>query len=323
MNLLVQKKTRVFSQPDLVLKDFLRRVENFMDLINAILFQGRALIDKNSLVLCDANGTTHFAFEDVVIGIGKQRDVLMRCTVNGIPILIGLENQSTIDYSMPFRVMLYDMITYHQQFMNQDRDKRKSFHPIPVLTLVLYSGDKTWHQPYSLVDRMEVPEELKGLVNDWKGNIYDIKDINTKWLKNSSVKRVIEAVQKIYRWDKNVESLNDLVLSKEEAIVVAVMTNTKELIMKLEEEESEEIRMCEVFDSFVREREQQGIVQGIKQGELQAKVKMLCKQLTKKLGFVSKDLMMKIEVSPEDKLDQLTIKIFDIENEKDVLDILS
>ncbi|MFR7592946.1 MAG: DUF4351 domain-containing protein, partial [Longibaculum sp.] len=81
--------------------------------------------------------------------------------------------------------------------------------------------------------------------------------------------------------------------------------------------------MCEVFDSFVREREQQGIVQGIKQGELQAKIKMLCKQLTKKLGFVSKDLMMKIEVSPEDKLDQLTIKIFDIENEKDVLDILS
>ena len=220
---------------------------------------------------------------------------------------------------MPFRVMLYDMITYHQQFMHQDRDKRKSFHPIPVLTLVLYSGDKTWHQPYSLVDRMEVPEELKGLVNDWKGNIYDIKDINTKWLKNPHVKRVIEAVQKIYRWDKNVESLNDLVLSKEEAIVVAVMTNTKELIMKLEEEESEEIRMCEVFDSFVREREQQGI----KQGELQAKIKMLCKLLTKKLGFVSKDLMMKIEVSPEDKLDQLTIKIFDIENEKDVLDILS
>ena len=166
---------------------------------------------------------------------------------------------------------------------------------------------------------MEVPEELKGLVNDWKGNIYDIKDINTKWLKNPRVKRVIEAVQKIYRWDKNVESLNDLVLSKEEAIVVAVMTNTKELIMKLEEEESEEIRMCEVFDSFVREREQQGI----KQGELQAKIKMLCKLLTKKLGFVSKDLMMKVEVSPEDKLDQLTIKIFDIENEKDVLDILN
>ncbi len=69
--------------------------------------------------------------------------------------------------------------------------------------------------------------------------------------------------------------------------------------------------MCEVFDSFVREREMKG------------KVSLLVKLLKQKLGFISKDLITKMEVSPEDKLDQLTIKIFDIENEKDVLDILS
>ncbi|MFR7592894.1 MAG: DUF4351 domain-containing protein, partial [Longibaculum sp.] len=78
---------------------------------------------------------------------------------------------------------------------------------------------------------------------------------------------------------------------------------------------SEEIRMCEVFDSFVREREMKGMMKG--------KVSLLIQLLKQKLGFVSKDLMMKIEVSSEEKLDQLTIKIFDIENEKDVLDILS
>ena len=32
---------------------------------------------------------------------------------------------------------------------------------------------------------------------------------------------------------------------------------------------------------------------------------------------------MQIEVSPKDKLDQLTIKIFDVEDEEDVLEILS
>ena len=51
-----------------------------------------------------------------MIGVGKQRDVLMKCTVNGVAILLGLENQSTVDYSMPFRVMDYDTITYQQQF---------------------------------------------------------------------------------------------------------------------------------------------------------------------------------------------------------------
>ena len=335
MSLLIQKQTKLISKPDLIYKDFFKKVENFMDLMNALLFQGKALIDENSLVLCDANATTHFEFDDEVIGVGKQRDVLMKCTVNGVAILLGLENQSTVDYSMPFRVMDYDTITYQQQFNLQDEDKRKSFHPIPVLTLVLYSGDKLWHQPYSLIERMEIPEALKGWVNNWNGNIYDIKDIRVEWLKNPKVKAVIEGVQRIYQWDRDKESLNDLVLSKEEAIVVAIMTNSEELVIRLEKEESEEIKMCEVIDSYARERElqgmkqgiKQGMKQGIKQGELQGmmkeKIVLLIKLLKQKLGHVSKELVMQIEVSPEDKLDQLTIKIFDVEDEEDVLEILS
>ena len=335
MSLLIQKQTKLTSKPDLIYKDFFKKVENFMDLMNAMLFQGRALIDENSFVLCDANATTHFEFDDEVLGVGKQRDVLMKCTVNGVAILLGLENQSTVDYSMPFRVMDYDTITYQQQFNLQDEDKRKSFHPIPVLTLVLYSGDKLWHQPYSLIERMEIPEALKGWVNNWNGNIYDIKDIRVEWLKNPKVKAVIEGVQRIYQWDRDKESLNDLVLSKEEAIVVAIMTNSEELVIRLEKEESEEIKMCEVIDSYARERElqgmkqgiKQGMKQGIKQGELQGmmkeKISLLVRQLKQKLGHVSKELVMQIEVSPEDKLDQLTIKIFDVEDEEDVLEILS
>ena len=109
------------------------------------------------------------------------------------------------------------------------------------------------------------------------------------------------------------------------------MTNSEELVIRLEKEESEEIKMCEVIDSYVRERElqgmKQGMKQGIKQGELQGmmkeKISLLVRQLKEKLGHVSKELVMQIEVSPKDKLDQLTIKIFDVEDEEDVLEILS
>ena len=117
------------------------------------------------------------------------------------------------------------------------------------------------------------------------------------------------------------------------------MTNSEELVIRLEKEESEEIKMCEVIDSYARERElqgmkqgikqgmKQGVKQGIKQGELQGmmkeKIVLLIKLLKQKLGHVSKELVMQIEVSPEDKLDQLTIKIFDVEDEEDVLEILS
>ncbi|WP_270639985.1 DUF4351 domain-containing protein [Longibaculum muris] len=97
------------------------------------------------------------------------------------------------------------------------------------------------------------------------------------------------------------------------------MTNSEELVIRLEKEESEEIKMCEVIDSYARERE----LQGIKQGMMKEKIVLLIKLLKQKLGHVSKELVMQIEVSPEDKLDQLTIKIFNVEDEEDVLEILS
>ena len=97
------------------------------------------------------------------------------------------------------------------------------------------------------------------------------------------------------------------------------MTNSEELVIRLEKEESEEIKMCEVIDSYARERE----LQGMKQGMMKEKIVLLIKLLKQKLGHVSKELVMQIEVSPEDKLDQLTIKIFDVEDEEDVLEILS
>lgn len=56
---------------------------------------------------------------------------------------------------------------------------------------------------------------------------------------------------------------------------------------------------------------------------MKEKISLLVRQLKQKLGHVSKELVMQIEVSPEDKLDQLTIKIFDVEDEEDVLEILS
>ena len=49
------------------------------------------------------------------------------------------------------------------------------------------------------------------------------------------VKAVIEGVQRIYQWDRDKESLNDLVLSKDEAIVVAIMTNSEELGYQIRE----------------------------------------------------------------------------------------
>ena len=136
-------------------------------------------------------------------------------------------------------------------------------------------------------------------------------------------------------------------LSKEVAIVVAVMTNSEELVIRIEKEEREEVDMCQVLEEFKLESEmrglekgrslglkqgikqglnqgiKQGIKQGLDQGVKQGKIQTIVNQLKSKFGFVSKELIMKIEESSDDKIDALTIKIIDAKSEEELMNVLS
>ena len=136
-------------------------------------------------------------------------------------------------------------------------------------------------------------------------------------------------------------------LYKKVAIIVAVMTNSEELVIRIEKEEREEVDMCQVLEEFKLESEmrglergrslglkqgikqglnqgiKQGIKQGLDQGVKQGKIQTIVNQLKSKFGFVSKELIMKIEESSEDKIDALTIKIIDARSEEELMKVLS
>ena len=335
INTLTYQEPKQQSKQDKILRGFFKVKAHFADIINAMLFDGKDIIHANELLLCDSDETIYFVYENRINVMERRRDILMHATVNGIPVYIGLEIQSTINYSMPYRLLLYDTMTYHLQYKLIDKDHREHFRPTGVMSTVLYSGDRTWHQPHSLLDRILVPEPLKGLMNTWKGNIRDIKEINVELLRNEKVKSLVSAVQTIYRWNKDTSTIRELVLSKEVAIVVAVMTNSEELVIRIEKEEREEVDMCQVLEEFKLESEmrglekgcslglKQGIKQGLDQGVKQGKIQTIVNQLKSKFGFVSKELIMKIEESSDDKIDALTIKIIDARSEEELIEILS
>ena len=315
INTLTYQEPKQQSKQDKILRGFFKVKTHFADIINAMLFEGKDVIHANELLLCDSDETIYFVYENRINVMERRRDILMHATVNGIPVYIGLEIQSTINYSMPYRLLLYDTMTYHLQYKLIDRDHREHFRPTGVMSTVLYSGDRTWHQPHSLLDRIQVPEPLKGLMNTWKGNIRDIKEINVELLRNEKVKSLVSAVQTIYRWNKDTSTIKELVLSKEVAIVVAVMTNSEELVIRIEKEEREEVDMCQVLEEFKLESEMRGLKQG--------KIQTIVNQLKSKFGFVSKELIMKIEESSDDKIDALTIKIIDARSEEELMKVLS
>ena len=315
INTLTYQEPQQQSKQDKILRGFFKVKAHFADIINAMLFEGKDVIHADELLLCDSDETIYFIYENRINVMERRRDILMHATVNGIPVYIGLEIQSTINYSMPYRLLLYDTMTYHLQYKLIDKDHREHFRPTGVMSTVLYSGDRTWHQPHSLLDRILVPEPLKGLMNTWKGNIRDIKDINVELLRNEKVKSLVSAVQTIYRWNKDTSTIRELVLSKEVAIVVAVMTNSEELVIRIEKEEREEVDMCQVLEEFKLESEMRGLKQG--------KIQTIVNQLKSKFGFVSKELIMKIEESSDDKIDALTIKIIDARSEEELMKVLS
>ena len=335
INTLTYQEPQQQSKQDKILRGFFKVKAHFADIINAMLFEGKDVIHANELLLCDSDETIYFVYENRINVMERRCDILMHATVNGIPVYIGLEIQSTINYSMPYRLLLYDTMTYHLQYKLIDKDHREHFRPTGVMSTVLYSGDRTWHQPHSLLDRILVPEPLKGLMNTWKGNIHEIKDINIELLRNEKVKSLVSAVQTIYRWNKDTSTIRELVLSKEVAIVVAVMTNSEELVIRIEKEEREEVDMCQVLEEFKLESEmrglekgcslglKQGIKQGLDQGVKQGKIQTIVNQLKSKFGFVSKELIMKIEESSDDKIDALTIKIIDAKSEEELINVLS
>ena len=99
----------------------------------------------------------------------QERDVSKLWVSKGVVLsLIGIENQTEIDRDMALRVFGYEGADYRGQLSG---DRRGLY---PVITLVLYFGERRWTAPRSLYERIEVPEELRPFVNDLKLNVFEV-----------------------------------------------------------------------------------------------------------------------------------------------------
>jgi hypothetical protein len=108
-------------------------------------------------------------------------------------------------------------------------------------------------------------------------------------------------------------------VSYEVAIVAATVTNDTRLLEIIKEKEKGgRVKMCESLRRFRKTAVNEGLIKGKHEKEIE----MLIEQLTCKLGSVSETLKRTIQTVNEERLHILTINIFNVENEKEVIDIL-
>ena len=247
------------QEKDITQKMLERHNDVFSDIVNVLLFGGKKVVEEESLF--DATTDSILKIEGRVRF--QDRDVAKYWKDSQINIaLFGLENQTTPNKLMPFRVISYDGTEYGKQSRTENIDDKK----YPVISLVLYLGyEQKWLYPKNLLGIIDVDEKLKPYVNDYKINLFEIAYLDREIIDSFKSDFWILA-DYLYqmRVNRNYVADNKSIGHIEELLMLmSAMTGDKRFEEIIDEANTKEVvNMCEVLDIV----EARGIEKGIEKG---------------------------------------------------------
>lgn len=303
-------------KPDTILKNFWKNNDRFADLFNAFLFHGEEILKADDLTEIDTDVSSMLKFNGHVETIQKIFDVVKK-TAYGIDfIILGLENQSRIHYAMPLRHMIGDAFSYLKEY-NEIKAKnkkegnfastdeflskfRKTDRLHGMVTLCIYYGEKEWDGPLSLVDMLDIPDNLKFIFSDYKFNLIQVRSCKDLHFHNADINTVFDLSSSIY--NRDYEKINNVYknhpISPELAMVIGAITESQKLIdHALENEQKGAINMCTALDELKKE----GLQEGLQKGEVKGIIQT-CKLFNPDQETALKLIMDKFSLSKETAL---------------------
>ena len=254
----------------------------FADIINGLLFDGVQEIKPEALE--NTNVHAQYKAEDDKVH-ELERDIAKYWKEEKVELAIcGIENQSTVEKNMPFRIIGYDGSAYRNQ-LQQERRKM-----LPVVTIVLYFGtDRHWNSRKKIKELMEVPQCLDSYVNDYQMHVFEVAWLTEEQINHfrSDFKVVANFfVQKRKNRDYIPDDPTEIRHVDEVLKLLQVMTGDKryeEIFRKKKGVRS----MCDVAERLEKMGIEKGIEIGRSEGEIKGKIlvyKNLCKE-----GFDEKE----------------------------------
>ena len=289
-------------------------------------FNGRQVIQPEELVSKENDLSTLIGKVDKPTEIKRYRDVVRKASIHGEYVIIGVEHQSSFDEKMIFRILNYDATIY----INQVESKQEVY---PVGSFVFYTGDKEWKSPETLKETLKnIPPDMEPYINDWRLPVVELKTMDARKLTNQRLKEVVEISQSMFAGNYD-DLRNDRKIETENFMMAATFTRTK--IKREDLPEGDEINMCEAMDRLFQRFENQGMEKGetigfekgersgIEKGKREEKQNTLKDLLKVKLGTLSRPLEKQLTNTSLEKLNELTLNIFNVTNEEDVLRIIN
>lgn len=268
------------GRKDLTGKIFFSDQERFAELINVILYHGKEMVKPENLVRMEREYPSP-------LGNGeKHRDILMRDSRHNI--CYGLEIETESDYSMPERVMVYDVCEWETQIREISKAlEKKSYRDrksrigrdeflTPVITVVLYLGVGRWQGRRKMAELFCVSEEIRNLLGnalpDYEICLAEAEFMNAEKYQ-TDLREFFYALQ--CRSDKM--QLAKLLcsgrfrnLKKDTEWVIATYLDRNGLAEKMRKEG---LSMCQALDELMEDKRQEGKKEGKREGRIEGQRK--------------------------------------------------
>ena len=225
----------------------------------------------------------------------READIVYKMKNKNIFFLI--EHQTKIDYSMPFRILEYE-VAIMKSAIDMNKIKTKNYKLPLVISIVLYTGNRKWNAAEYLKKSQETLRNIKEDVG--KYNLIDVNNLTEKELledntfitkmmlieKSKSKEEIIETLEKVI--EKTKENDKDILIRTIKLILKEKIgeQEVERLINKIEGGNKE---MLAVLDMIERENQmyidmgrKEGKIEGIKEKSIEIAKKLLSKNTSKK-----------------------------------------
>lgn len=243
------------ARTDEPIKKLFKNKENFADLFNATIFHGKQIIKADKLTEINTedihiDSTNTNESEELNI-TQRHRDLRMQYDDQILQIVLGCEDQSSVDYAMSIRTMLYDALAYTKQQndleLKQNKEGKfyrgkmtKNQKVLPVLSVVFYYGEQEWNAGKSLHDLIKWPEniDLKDIIPDYK-----MKDIDNFTTDLQYILYLLKYKQEEGRLEQYIEQNNEKLQHMNQDTHNAIIALMGSEILEGIEEEGGKVRM--------------------------------------------------------------------------------
>ena len=265
----------IVGRKDILLKDYFTP-DIFADAINAILYDGKSVVTPERMRTIDIE-TQHVEERDGDIRADARfRDLAKIVEVDdAIYCLFAIEHQSVEDYTMPLRIMEYDVREYLRQVKS---NKGVRIQIKPIITIVMYWKADKWNQPVSVKDMFDKntvrwleDNGLGGYIQDYRMHLFE------------------PCAAKEEKFEKFKTELKD---------VIAYVKYSKSTENYVFIDGKERLNMCEAFEGIKAEGIEEGWKEGRKEGIKEGR-KAELKDKYKSWVTLSRNLEKKGMSSPE------------------------